>query len=166
MVPMPCALPSALTAIRLPPGFRLVTLEAAATAARVHPRTLRGHCRAGTVWAWRIFNGEGPWRVVLDESGLPADRPGYVRPSMASAALPEGYRVTWLKDAADIALVNERTLRKHCTRGNVWAWRLFSGRGDWRVVVTDLDLPANPPSEARPLLATVVNAAPPAEAVL
>lgn len=122
-----------------------MSLVEAARAARVHERTLRKHCRNREAWSWRLFNGKGDWRVVLDASGLPADPPEYRRPALAAAALPEGYRVTWLKDAADAAGVKERALRKHCANNDVWAWRLFSGKGDWRVVMTPLDLPADPP---------------------
>ncbi|WP_309887549.1 hypothetical protein [Archangium sp.] len=107
---------------------------------------MREHCTERNVWAWRLFSGHGPWRVVVDEAGLPADPRGYTRPTCASAPLPSGYRVTWMKDAADSTGVDERTLRKHCGRGHVWAWRLFSGKGPWRVVLTPLGEAADPPA--------------------
>jgi hypothetical protein len=108
-------------------------------------RRVRQHLAAGRAWAWRLFSGHGPWRVVLDHNGIPADPPGFPRPHWADVPLPPGFRVVWLKEAAISDEMLERTLRKHCEKGHVWAWRIFSGEGHWRVVMNIHNEPADPP---------------------
>ena len=122
-----------------------MSLAEAAQRSGLSERTIRRHCMAGNAWAWKTLGGDGDWRVVLDAMDLPADPPGHTRPVCAMRALPEGYWVTWLEAAADTMQVSQRALRKSCGRGRVWAWRLFSGNGPWRVVMTALDEAAYPP---------------------
>jgi|GEM_PF-7101645 len=66
---------TAYRGIPIPEGFRRLSLKEAAAVSGVTLRTLYRHCMEGNVWAWRLFNGNGPWHVVLDTDGLPADPP-------------------------------------------------------------------------------------------
>lgn len=51
-------------------------LKAAASAAEVHPVTLRAWARTGLVLARRLARGRGPWRVGVDAAGLVLDGEG------------------------------------------------------------------------------------------
>lgn len=61
---------------------RYVTLSEAAKASGVTLRAVREWCRTGRVVCRRLAGGKGPWRVLLDRDGLPADADSVSKPQL------------------------------------------------------------------------------------
>jgi hypothetical protein len=53
----------------------VVAAKEAAEAARVHEKTIRSWAREGRIVAFRLAGPRGPWRIPLDDHGLPITAP-------------------------------------------------------------------------------------------